>query len=209
MKFELPADAERVSVSVVDAKGEVLREYELGGMKKGFQSVKWDGKNGKGQEQSAGEYTFRVTATDAQNKPVLAKTSTAGLVTGVVFEQGKPLLLVDDKKIPLDVVGRIEADLPKSAPAPAAEGGTGMDAAVADAVSQLTGNKQNTSTNESASGGEKNTNSPQKILRAAGNAAKMNGTGAAQARSMDGAAAEQEGVSADNGAFPLWNPSNM
>lgn len=211
MKFELPADAERVNVAVVDAKGEVMREYELGGMKKGFQSLKWDGKNGKGQEQNAGEYTFRVTAVDAQNKPVLAKTSTAGLVSGVVFEGGKPLLLVEDRKIPLDVVGRIEADAPtpQARQAVPPQSGSGMDAAIADAVSQLTGEKQNLSTNEANSSAEKNTNAAGKNLQATKGAAKMNKTGAASGEPMDGQAAEQDGVSADNGAFPLWNPSNM
>lgn len=219
MKFDLPADADRVTLSVVTDKGEVIREYELGGVKKGAQSIKWDGKNSKGQEQQVGEFTFRVNATDANNKPVLAKTSTSGLVTGVVFEQGKPLLLVDDQKIPLDVVGRIEADTPAAAnkPSPGVEGlkapkgaEPGMEAAIADAVKQLTGGQQNLSTNQTNSSDEKNTVPAKKNLRTAGNAGKMdNVAGATPGRSMEGTAAEQDGMSDENGAFPLWNPSNM
>jgi flagellar basal-body rod modification protein FlgD len=208
MRFELPADAERVTVSVVSEKGEVLREYEMGGVKKGFQSIKWDGKNGKAQEQGVGEYTFRVNATDAHNKPVLAKTSTSGLVSGVVFEGGKPLLLVEDKKIPLDVVGRIEADMPVNKPA-ASNQDPGMDAAIADAVKQLTGSKQNSSITSSDADAEKNTESAKKNLRTASNTGKINNTGAQSSQSMDGQAIEQEGMSDNNGAFPLWNPSNM
>lgn len=115
MKFDMPRDAENVSVSIVDAKGEVIREFDLGAMAAGGQSLRWDGKNGKSQPAQAGEYTFRVNAIDKNNTAVPVQTSSYGLVSGVSFESGKAMLLVDGKKIPLEAVGRIEADTPAAA----------------------------------------------------------------------------------------------
>ncbi len=119
IKFDLPKEAKVTSVSIVDAKGEIMRELELGSMKKGPQAIKWDGKLKSGAEAQKGEYSFRVTATDENEVPIQVKTSTAGLVTGVVFEGGKPMLIVGDAKIPFDTVNRIEntteAVTPKSA----------------------------------------------------------------------------------------------
>lgn len=200
LKFELPADAEKVSVTVVDAKGEVMREYELGGLKKGPQAIKWDGKNQKGQEQLAGEYSFRITATDASQKAIDVKTSTSGLVSGVVFESGKPWLIVDEKKIPLEGVGRIEADLPKAA--------AGTNDATGNAVNSLA-DKQEISTNQTNTTREKNTNAEGKNLQAASVAAKMNNVAGAAPQSMDGMTAEQEELNGGMGAYPLWNPGNM
>jgi hypothetical protein len=125
IKFELPEDADSVTISVVNDKGEVVRELDIGATSKGPQSIRWDGNNAKNQEQPNGEYSFKVSAAGANSKSIQVKTSTNGLVSGVVFEGGKPMLLVDDKKIALDTVGKIESDQP-SAGAPQASGAKGL-----------------------------------------------------------------------------------
>ncbi|MDD4933988.1 MAG: flagellar hook capping FlgD N-terminal domain-containing protein [Methylacidiphilaceae bacterium] len=122
LAFELPADAANVTVAMVTARGEVVREIELGEMQKGAQSVRWDGKNSKAQEQPLGEYSYKVSAADKDGKPIEIKTDNTGLVSGVTFEGGKSLLLVDGKKIAIEGVGRIESDTQadlKTAPAKA------------------------------------------------------------------------------------------
>lgn len=108
ISFELPADVAVGNVAVVDAKGTVIREISLSGAKKGTQNINWDGKNDKGIGQDPGEYSFRVTAKDKSELPVKAELSSAGIVTGVSFEKGRPLLLVGDKKLSLDSISRIE-----------------------------------------------------------------------------------------------------
>lgn len=207
MKFDMPNDAERASVTVVDSKGEVIREYDLGSIKKGPQSVKWDGKNAKGQDQNAGEFSFRVNAVDNQNKAVQVSTATAGLVNGVVFEQGKALLLVDGKKIPMDVVNLIEADsAPKSSLANAAKTMAGMKNAAEEKSASddksLTNTKQKISSKVAPADSEKNTEEEENILQSSKQLAKMD---YAQKNS---AADDSEGVSEENGAYPLWNPSS-
>ena len=159
LKFDLPQDAKIASVAIVDAKGEIMRELDLGSMKKGAQAVKWDGKLKSGAEAQKGEYSFRVTATDANETPIQVKTSTAGLVTGVVFEGGKPMLIVGEAKIPFDTVNRIEnpteTTKPKAAPSPmkntAAAKEIGEDAAAKDLTKNPAENEEIADKNVKAS----------------------------------------------------------
>lgn len=108
LKFELQGDAENVAVAVLDQNQKVIREIPLDKLKKGNNSVKWDGRDEKGIESSVGAYSFRVTAYDAAKTPVKVETGIKGLVEGVEFENGQPLLLVGDKRLPLNEVSRIQ-----------------------------------------------------------------------------------------------------
>lgn len=108
VKFDLPAGIDRGKVAIVDAKGNVVRDLVLGEMEKGPQSLKWDGRDEKGTNATLGEFTFRVTAYDKGGKKVDAKTSTEGVITGIEFEKGKPVLLVGAERVYMDVVSKIE-----------------------------------------------------------------------------------------------------
>ncbi|MGE3261740.1 MAG: flagellar hook assembly protein FlgD [Bacteriovoracia bacterium] len=213
IKFEIPENAEAVNVSVVDAKGEVIREIELGAMGKGAQSIRWDGKNGKAQEQAVGEYTFRVNAAGEGGKPVQVITSTSGLVSGVSFEGGKPMLLVGDKKIALDTVGRIEADSPAAARQENSSVSALTDQDVLNAGTKLPG-----ASDEKKSSSGKNTKSTQQAknnlpneLSAEKIKSMLQALGASP--SQERAEAEQEaapeGLNGGMGADPLWNPANL
>lgn len=127
--FDVPADAKQVSLAVVDAKGEVVRELELGEMKQGKQSVRWDGKNKSGMPQPKGEYTYKITGLDVEGKPMNFSGDSSGIVTGVSFEAGKSMLHVDGKKIPIEKIGKIEADMPKAGAVPAMPTGRDGEAA--------------------------------------------------------------------------------
>ena len=121
LNFELPADIEKGKISVVDAKGSIVREVLIDRMDKGKQSVKWDGRNEKGTFADLGEYTFKISAQDKLGQKVEAITNTTGIVSGIEFEKGKPVLLVGKERIYMDVVSRIENIDAKSAPAKTAE----------------------------------------------------------------------------------------
>lgn len=192
MKFNLPTDAQSVSVSVVDAKGEIVREFELGTMAKGAQSIRWDGKNTKSIDSNPGEYTYRVNALDQQNKAMNIDNTTSGLVSGVSFEAGKALLLVDGKKIPMEAVGRIEADAPPVAAKP------------------LTETKQNQST-QAAVGAAENSTQPAKNNLPEGLTAEkiksMLGALGASSRMDVGPEANPAEAEQENSPMPLWNPN--
>jgi flagellar basal-body rod modification protein FlgD len=213
INFELPADVSAGNIAVVDAKGTVVREISLVGAKMGTQNIKWDGKNDKGVTQDPGEYSFRVTAKDKNELPIKAELATAGIVTGVSFEKGRPLLLVGDKKISLDSISRIEeptakdlAQILKAQTAP-------VDSDVKKPASE------NLSQNNSSSDKQKDlkAKTPQSKIesRAVTDTAADDELSESEQALVD-AAESAEGTVADNEAPPLgvmsgtelWNPNN-
>ena len=209
LKFELPGDAEAINVSLLNEKGEVIREIELGAMAKGTQSVRWDGKNGKNLDAELGEYSYRVTGTGEGGKPIQIDTSTSGLVSGVVFEGGKALLSVDDKKIALETVSRIDSDAAGAAnkakgPVNPLAPVTSRGEAPAKSAAAPAKAQQNSSSEKSTQQAKNNLNdelTPEKI--------KL------MLESMRPSSVETagnqtaEGTDGGNGAFPLWNPANL
>lgn len=195
LKFDLPQDTSQVSVSVVDAKGEVIREIELGAMAKGQQAIRWDGKNSKGQAQNAGEFSFKVTANDTNGASVSVQTATSGLVSGVSFEGGKAMLLVDGKKVPLEAIGRIEAD---TAPAPQANAGAN-------------GGAKTLAPNATNSSAPASTQQVKKVLPNEPDAetikTMLGALGATPRMGAEPTAGNSGGE--DSIPMPLWNPANL
>jgi flagellar basal-body rod modification protein FlgD len=91
----LGSPASKVSVSVKDASGNVVRTMDLGSRPAGALSVVWNGKDDHGQGMPAGNYTFSVNATGANNTPVTVSQDTTGVVTSVSYDKGYPDLHLD------------------------------------------------------------------------------------------------------------------
>jgi len=108
IKFDLPRSASSVSVSIINGKGEVIRDISMESLKEGAQSIKWNGKGENGLEVPVGSYSFRVSAIDEKKAPIEVKMSSSGVVTGVQFDGGKPMLIVDGQKLSLQSVDKIE-----------------------------------------------------------------------------------------------------
>ena len=99
LSFNLAADAATVKVNISDANGNPVRSLDLSNLKKGDQTVTWNGLNSDGSPMDAGEYTFSVSATDTEGTPVTAETFISGVVDGVTFESGVPMLHIGDHKV--------------------------------------------------------------------------------------------------------------
>lgn len=216
--FTVPADAKQVNLAIVDQKGEVVRELELGEMKQGPQSVRWDGKNKSGMQQPKGEYSYKITGLDTEGKPMNFNADSSGIVTGVSFEAGKSMLHVDGKKIPIEKIGKIEADLPKAGAVGAGPGKEGELLAAQAAVNPLAASAPQAKQNSSSTD-DKNTStqvaknnlppgfSPEKIknmLAASGlkgEIAKAGGESSAEENNSSDAADEKI-------PDPLWNPAS-
>jgi flagellar basal-body rod modification protein FlgD len=114
LKFALPADAARVSVTVVDATGTPLIEQDLGPHKKGEQTWVWDGKKSNTIAAKSGNYSYQVKAFDGTGSEIRLENSGNGRVVGVSFEGQKPVLLVGDpsnpEKVFMENVSRIVDD---------------------------------------------------------------------------------------------------
>ncbi len=187
--FELPADAATVNVAIVSAKGEVVREIELGEMQKGPQTMRWDGKNSKALDEPLGEFSYRVSAADKEGKSIPIKSDETGLVSGVTFEGGKSLLIVDGKKMPIDQVARIESDTPAEAKAAP--------------VKTLTEDKQNISTEVPVS-----PQAGKNVLPPGVSPEKMKSMLASMGMPLPGSSTDADSAEQAENPMPLWNPAN-
>lgn len=60
---ELAGPADRVTVSIKDSSGRVIRTLDLGAQDEGVLPIDWDGLTDAGETAAAGQYTFSVSAT--------------------------------------------------------------------------------------------------------------------------------------------------
>ncbi len=93
--FTLASAAAKVTVTIRNAAGEVVRTIDVGQKAAGFTKLMWDGRNDAGVVQPAGAYQVSVTAKDAADSPVSVEQETTGTVTAVSFDKGYPVLHLD------------------------------------------------------------------------------------------------------------------
>jgi flagellar basal-body rod modification protein FlgD len=99
--------ATSVKVEVIDKFGKTIATVLPEDMSTGDHTFKWDGKSADGTQQpDGGEYTIKVTATDANatSIPTTAKGHIEGIVTKVTNENGTNMVWIGDTKVPLDSV---------------------------------------------------------------------------------------------------------
>jgi len=114
LKFDIPVDAGKVTVAILNEKGETIREIQKTDLKKGAQSIQWDGRRSNNLQAPSGNYVIQVKAESSQGKAIAVKTSNKSQVNGISFDGNDTVLLVGDLKNPtkllLRTVARIEND---------------------------------------------------------------------------------------------------
>jgi flagellar basal-body rod modification protein FlgD len=108
MKFQLPKDAEKVVVSVMDINGNKVRTIEREKLRQGDQGVKWDGRDDKGFPLASGEYMYGIDAATSTGERIPIASDFSGLVSGVQYERGQPVLLIDGKKVRMSDIRTVE-----------------------------------------------------------------------------------------------------
>ncbi len=88
------SETANVTVRIYDEGANLVDTLELGTQQEGENSVTWDCSG-----VAAGNYTFDVSAKDANGNLVPSYTILTGKVTGVSFEEGFPLLSVNGQDI--------------------------------------------------------------------------------------------------------------
>jgi flagellar basal-body rod modification protein FlgD len=106
--FQLMGDSAKGIVSIKDAGGNVVRKMEVGALKKGQNSVEWNGINEEGMPARAGEYKFSIDSVNSSGAKVYAKTEFGGRITGLNYGSDGPVLLVGNQSVKLSDVKKIE-----------------------------------------------------------------------------------------------------
>ncbi|HVR61067.1 MAG TPA: flagellar hook assembly protein FlgD [Polyangia bacterium] len=99
--------AAKVTVTIQDASGNVVRTMNLGSEPAGAVQVVWDGNNDSGTPQPSGSYTMKVAASDAAGAPVATDLTAKGPVTGVTYSNGIPMLSVNGTPIKMSEITSI------------------------------------------------------------------------------------------------------
>ncbi|TFH85400.1 flagellar hook assembly protein FlgD [Billgrantia azerbaijanica] len=94
--LELDEPAENVVATITNASGQVVNRYELGSVKAGVESFRWDGTTSEGETVSPGAYQVRLEALDADGEP-LAVTPLHYAMVNSVTPRG------DDGQVRLDL----------------------------------------------------------------------------------------------------------
>jgi len=84
--FSLSAAAKDVRVTITNAQGQLVNVIDLGAMGSGYQNFTWNGQNAGGAAQSAGTYSYSISATPASSAATVTATPYSVVpVTSVVM----------------------------------------------------------------------------------------------------------------------------
>lgn len=100
LKFELPTNAAKVRISIMNDKGETVQEIYKYDMGKGPVSVDWNGKRSNGMPSASGQYSIQVAAEESNGKPIPVQMAKTQVVSGVAFEGKETVLYAGDPKNP-------------------------------------------------------------------------------------------------------------
>jgi flagellar basal-body rod modification protein FlgD len=95
LNYVLKDNAAKVTAQVLDAGGHVVRTLQDINKEAGGQSILWDGKDQSGNTMPSGPYTFSVSGSSSASALVSADTITSGVVSGVRFDAGGPMVVLD------------------------------------------------------------------------------------------------------------------
>ncbi|MDI6789957.1 MAG: flagellar hook assembly protein FlgD [Thermodesulfobacteriota bacterium] len=95
-RYELGEEATSCVINIYDQNGALVRRLNLGSRHAGSYTLDWDGRDQKGAVLSDGRYYFDVVAKDATGHEVPVNTSICGRITGLDFEGGITMLVLED-----------------------------------------------------------------------------------------------------------------
>lgn len=96
--FYLDRPADRLLIRIYDDKGQLVSQMERESVSEGANNIEWNGVATDGTRARAGNYNLEVTGWDESQNYFHAQTQSSGLVTGVQFENGETVLIVDGER---------------------------------------------------------------------------------------------------------------
>ena len=99
LNYSLDKDAQSVTISILDNKGNLVKTWNEANQKAGMNKVTWNSGS-----VTQGDYTFQITAKDSQGQSVSTSTMTTGLVTAVHFKNNQISVTVNGQEVPLSAI---------------------------------------------------------------------------------------------------------
>ncbi|MEE8395498.1 MAG: flagellar hook assembly protein FlgD [bacterium] len=94
LQFQLPREAAQVRVLISNSAGLPVRSLDLGGIGSGLHQIGWDGRDTDGDLVSDGVYRYSVIAKSTEDESLPVHLLMRGKVSGVKFQDGRPLLMM-------------------------------------------------------------------------------------------------------------------
>lgn len=105
--FQIPSDAQKLTLTVKDGDGKTIRTLEHKNLKTGENTLTWNGQTEEGATAPAGDYTATFEAIGSNGRKIFVETRTEGLISGVNFTARGPQLLVGKQTVNLSDVKSI------------------------------------------------------------------------------------------------------
>lgn len=99
--FKLPQDAKATEIKVMNAKGDVVREFKFNELKTGENKIVWNGETEDGRKAPAGQYFFQTESTAMSGQKIQVKTDFEGVISGMSFSPEGPVLQIGKQSVRL------------------------------------------------------------------------------------------------------------
>jgi flagellar basal-body rod modification protein FlgD len=99
LSFRLDSFAKEATISIKDEAGAEIRTLQLSNLSSGEHTIPWDLQNRTGETMPKGNYEFEIKAIGADDAEVTTRGMMIGNVTGVRYENGQAILLVDNQEV--------------------------------------------------------------------------------------------------------------
>lgn len=106
--YTLGGDASDVTVSVLDSKGNTVWSGPGPDKTKGTHTVIWDGETSTGSKVTSGDYTMKITASNAGGD-VASRVQLTGVANAAEMRDGSVVLKVGGTYVPLSSITKISA----------------------------------------------------------------------------------------------------
>lgn len=109
ISYDIPTEVASVTITVTDARGQIIRTLETDEATVGRNEIIWDGKDDHGERAPEGSYNISATAVDHDGGTVEPALSISGVVKGVVYRGGIAYLKLDGMEVALGDVREINS----------------------------------------------------------------------------------------------------
>jgi flagellar basal-body rod modification protein FlgD len=92
--YELPGNADTVTITIYDSNGNIVRTENIGAEQMGEHTYEWDGKNTLGGSLPDGDYTFTVAAKTVEGNDLEVDQFISGTITGIDYVSGQAVILL-------------------------------------------------------------------------------------------------------------------